>query len=220
MIHRQENHTDEEAKRLAALSSYNVLDTLPEKEFDAITRLASYICQAPIALISLVDEERQWFKSSIGVDVDHTPREQAFCQYTIQSDDIFEVGNATEDEAFKDNPLVTGSMHIRFYAGAPLIDPNGHRLGSLCVIDTVPRSLNEQQRDALRTLAGEVMSHLLLKKQKRELEKSLAAHKEFSTLFNTSPEIHYIAGADSSIEFINDAVTGILGYTPEQAIGR
>lgn len=217
---RPEILTETEAKRLTALNSYNVLDTLPEKEYDAITRLASYICQAPIALISLVDEERQWFKSSIGIDVDHTPREQAFCQHTILSDELFEVDNATEDEKFKDNPLVTGSMHIRFYAGAPLIDPDGHRLGSLCVIDTVPRSLTNEQRDALRTLADEVMSHLLLRKQKLELEKSLEEHKQFYTLFNSSPEIHYIANKDSSIEFINDAVTGILGYTPEQAVGR
>ncbi|PJJ83874.1 PAS domain-containing protein [Mucilaginibacter auburnensis] len=220
MIQRQDNQTDTEAKRLEALNSYNVLDTLPEKEYDAITRLASYICQAPIALITLIDEERQWFKSSIGIDIDQTSRQDAFCNQTILSDEILEIDNAEEDELFKNNPFVTGSAHVRFYAGAPLIDPEGHRLGSLCVIDTVPRSLNEQQRDALRTLASEVMSHLVLRKQKRELERSLEIHKQFSTLFNISPEIHYIAGADSSIEFINDAVTGILGYTPQQAIGR
>ena len=220
MINTQESHSEIEAKRLAALNSYNVMDTLPEKEYDAITRLASYICQVPIALISLVDQERQWFKSAVGLNVDQTPRADAFCNHTILSDEILEIDDATKDEAFKDNTLVTGGVNIRFYAGAPLIDPDGHRLGSLCVIDTVPRKLNEQQRDALRTLADEVMSHLLLRKQKRELEASLVAHKEFYNLFNTSPEIHYIAGADSSIEFINDAVTNILGYTPQQAIGR
>lgn len=220
MINTQEIHTETEAKRLAALNSYNVMDTLPEKEYDAITRLVSYICQVPIALISLVDQERQWFKSAVGLDIDQTPRADAFCNHTILNDEILEVDNAAEDETFKDNALVTGKLGIRFYAGAPLIDPDGHRLGSLCVIDTVPRKLNEQQRDALRTLADEVMSHLLLRKQKKELEASLEAHKEFYNLFNSSPEIHYIAGADSNIEFINDAVTNILGYTPRQAIGR
>jgi len=220
MIHKQETHSDIEAKRIAALNSYNVMDTLPEKEYDAITRLASYICQAPIALITLLDDERQWFKSSVGLDIDQTPRADAFCNYTILNDEILEIDNAEEDERVKDNPFVTGEAHIRFYAGAPLIDPEGHRLGSLCVIDTVPRKLDEQQRDALRTLASEVMSHLLLRKQKKALEASLEAHKEFYNLFNTSPEIHYIAGADSNIEFINDAVTNILGYTPQQAIGR
>lgn len=220
MIMKQEILSDAEAKRLEALNSYNVMDTLPEKEYDAITRLASYICQVPIALISLIDEERQWFKSSIGLDIDQTPRADAFCNHTILSDHILEIDNAAEDETFKNNPFVTGSAHIRFYAGAPLIDPDGHHLGSLCVIDTVPRKLNDQQRDALRTLASEVMSHLLLRKQKKALEKSFEAHKELYNLFNSSPEIHYIAAADSTIEFINDAVTGILGYTPQQAIGR
>lgn len=220
MVKKQEILADTEAKRLAALNSYNVMDTLPEKEFDAITRLASYICQVPIALISLVDDQRQWFKSAVGLDIDQTPRADAFCNYTILNDQILEIDNAAEDETFKNNPFVTGSAHIRFYAGAPLIDPDGHRLGSLCVIDTVPRKLDDQQRDALRTLADEVMSHLLLRKQKKALEKSLEAHKEFYNLFNSSPEIHYIAATDSTIEFINDAVTNILGYTPDQAIGR
>lgn len=221
MIERQEDIlSDTEAKRIAALSSYDVLDTLPEKEYDALTRLASYICKAPIALISFVDDERQWFKSSIGVEIDGTPLDVAFCNHTILSDDLLEIDDATKDDKFKDNPFVTGPAHIRFYAGAPLVDPNGHRLGSLCVIDTVPRHLNDEQRDALRTLASEVMSHLLLRKQKKELEGALAVHKEFYNLFNSSPEIHFIAGADSTIEQINQSVTSILGYQPQQAIGR
>jgi PAS domain S-box-containing protein len=209
-----------EHKRLSALESYNVLDTLPEKEFDAITRLASYICQAPIALITLVDAERQWFKSKIGIDAEATPRAGGFCTHTIAGDDIVEIYDASKEELFKNNTLVIGRPHIRFYAGAPLIDPDGHRLGSLCVVDTVPRRLSEKQRDALRTLADEIMSHLLLRKQKKELEKTLAIHKEFYTLFNTSPEIHLIADKDSKIELINEAVNTMLGYSPKQATGR
>jgi PAS domain S-box-containing protein len=220
MIKTQPAMTDIETKRLEALSSYNVLDTLPEKEYDAITRLASYICQVPVALISLIDAERQWFKSVIGLDATETSRADAFCNYTILSDEILEVNNATENETFKDNPFVQGEANIRFYAGAPLIDPEGNRLGSLCVIDNHPRKLTFEQRDALRTLADEVMSHLVLRKQKKELQQSLETHKQFYTLFNSSPDIHFIADKDSNIELINKSVSKILGFDPEQAIGR
>lgn len=212
--------TDNETKRLEALSSYNVLDTLPEKEYDAITRLASYICQVPVALISLVDGDRQWFKSKVGLKLDQTSRADAFCAHTILTDELMEITNASESEIFKDNALVTGELNVRFYAGAPLIDPDGHRLGSLCVIDTVPRRLTPEQRDALRTLADEVMSHFLLRKQKRELQESLDVHKEFYNLFDSSPELHLIANEDASIQYINKAVTDILGYDPEQCIGK
>jgi len=220
MIHEQPAISDIETKRLNALSSYNVLDTLPEKEYDAITRLASYICQVPVAVISLIDTDRQWFKSIVGLDATQTSRADAFCNYTILNDEILEINNAAEDDIFKNNPFVTGDMQIRFYAGAPLIDPDGNRLGSLCVVDTVPRKLTFEQRDALRTLADEVMLHLLLRKQKRELQKSLEAHKEFFNLFDTSPEIHFIADKDSNIELINKSVSTILGYDPQQAIGK
>ncbi|MHB8206585.1 PAS domain-containing protein [Mucilaginibacter sp.] len=215
-----ETSPDNESQRLTALSSYNVLDTLPEKEYDAITRLASYICQVPIALVSLIDEDRQWFKSKVGLDTDGTPRADAFCHYTILDDGILEVNDAHKSNLFKDNVLVTGAPNIRFYAGAPLIDPNGHRLGSLCVIDQVPRKLTDEQKDALRTLADEVMSHLILKKQKEELKVSLAVHKDFYRLFNSSPEIHFVADKDSNIELINNSVERVLGYTPEQVMGK
>lgn len=220
MIQKQQVFSDTETKRLKALSSYNVLDTLPEKEYDAITRLASYICQVPVALISLIDRDRQWFKSTFGLDLSQTSRADAFCNYTINNDEILEVSNAAEDETFKDNIFVKGEAHIRFYAGAPLIDPGGNRLGSLCVVDTVPRKLTYEQRDALRTLADEVMSHLVLRKQKKELQESLDAHKEFFNLFDTSPEIHFIADKDSNIQLINKSVSTILGYDPQQAIGK
>jgi PAS domain S-box-containing protein len=220
MIQKQHAISDTETKRLRALSSYNVLDTLPEKEYDAITRLASYICQVPVALITLIDSDRQWFKSTFGMDLIQTSRADSFCTYTIQNDEILEVSNAAEDEVFGDNIFVKGEAHIRFYAGAPLIDPEGNRLGSLCVVDMVPRKLTFEQRDALRTLADEVMSHLVLRKQKKELQQSLDAHKEFFNLFDTSPEIHFIADKDSNIELINKSVSTILGYDPQQAIGK
>jgi PAS domain S-box-containing protein len=209
-------------KRLSALNSYNVLDTLPEREFDAIARLASYICEVPIAQINFIDSERHWFKSSIGMDVGGTamPVEETFCKYTIVQDDIFEVSDTTLSEPYKSADPVTGDFHMRFYAGASLIDPDGYHLGTLCVVDHKPKKLTEKQKDALRTLASEVMSQLVLRKQKKALEASLAFHKDFYTLFNTSGEIHYIANADGKIEMINDAVFTILGFTAQQAIGR
>lgn len=211
---------DGEEQRLAALASYHVLDTLPEKQYDAITRLASYICQVPIALISLLDGERQWFKSKVGLGVDETPRADAFCHYTILSDEILEVDNVLNDDRFKDNRLVLDDPHIQFYAGAPLIDPEGHHLGSLCVIDRVPRKLSDEQKDALRTLADEVMSNLLLNRKKKELEAAVKAREDFYQLFNSSSEIHYILSTDGKIEVINDAVTNVLGYKPADVIGK
>jgi PAS domain S-box-containing protein len=220
MVNKKYPVPNNEFKRIDTLKSYNVLDTLPEKEYDAITRLASYICQVPIAMISLIDDERQWIKSKVGLDTNEVPRADAFCTYTILNDEILEVGNLLEHDVFKDNAFVKNEPYIRFYAGAPLIDPDGYHLGSLCVVDTVPRKLMPEQRDALRTLADEVMSHLLLKKQKQDLEIALETHKEFFNLFNASPEIHLIANKGSNIELINNALKAILGYEPEQAIGK
>ena len=210
----------DEQKRLQALDSYNVLDTLPEKEYDAITRLASYICQTPISLITLVDSQRQWVKSRVGIEADHISRFESFCNHVVENDEIFEISDAHESEQFKNNFQVIGEPFIRFYAGAPLIDPDGHRLGSLCVIDRVPRKLSPEQRDALRTLANEVMSHMVLRKQKKELEASVEIHKEFYNLFNSSSEIQAIVDIDSTIELINDAVTSILGYDRKEMVGH
>ena len=210
----------DEAERINALNAYHILDTLPEKDYDAITRLASYICETPIALISLIDVDRQWFKSKVGLPVSETPRADAFCRYTIMGKEIMEVPDTTLDELFADNVFVTGEPNIRFYAGAPLIDSDGYKLGSLCVIDSVARKLTFEQRDALQTLANEVISHLTLRKQKRELEESLKLHNEFFNLFNNSPEIHCVMDRTTRIQLINNSVTRILGYAPHEAIGH
>ena len=158
-----------EAKRLKVLWQYEVLDTVPEELFDDLTELAAQICEAPIALISLVDEKRQWFKSRVGTTVSETSRDISFCAYAITQNDLFIVPDALRDERFARSPLVTSDPKIRFYAGAPLITPDGHALGTLCVIDKVPRELRLEQKQALRTLARHVVSQLELRRRSREL---------------------------------------------------
>jgi GAF domain-containing protein len=159
----------DEKKRLKVLWQYDVLDTVPEEVFDDLTELAARICEAPIALISLLDEKRQWFKSKVGTTVNETSRDISFCAYAITQNDLFIVPDATLDARFADNPLVTSDPHIRFYAGAPLITPDGHALGTLCVIDKVPRELRADQKQALRILARHVVSQLELRRRSREL---------------------------------------------------
>ncbi|OYV96587.1 MAG: hypothetical protein B7Z62_07915 [Deltaproteobacteria bacterium 37-65-8] len=154
-----------EAMRLVTLRGYDVLDTLPEQAFDDLTLLAAQICQVPIAVVSLVDENRQWFKSIIGLDAKETPRDVAFCAHSIlTSDELLEVYDAQLDPRFADNPLVTSDPHIRFYAGAPLVAPDGHALGTLCVIDCVPRELSTEQKNALRALSRTVIAQLELRR--------------------------------------------------------
>jgi hypothetical protein len=158
-----------EKKRLKVLWQYEVLDTVPEEVFDDLTELAARICEAPIALISLVDEQRQWFKSKVGTTLQETSREVSFCAYAITQNDLFIVPDATRDERFASSPLVLSDPQIRFYAGAPLVTPDGHALGTLCVIDKVPRELRPDQKHALRILARHVVSQLELRRRSREL---------------------------------------------------
>src|SRR5882724_8066297 len=153
-----------EKKRLKVLWQYQVLDTVPEEVFDDLTELAARICEAPIAMITLVDEDRQWFKSKLGVTVSETSRDISFCTHAIGQPELFIVPDATLDERFAQNPLVTSDPQIRFYAGAPLVTPDGHALGTLCVIDKIPRELRLEQKQALRVLARHVMTQLELRR--------------------------------------------------------
>ena len=158
-----------EIQRLNVLWEYDVLDTVPERVFDDLTELAAKICEAPIALISLIDEKRQWFKSKVGISVKETSRDISFCAHAIKSENLFIVPDATKDKRFANNPLVTSEPKIRFYAGAPLITPDGHALGTLCIIDKVPRELRPEQKQALTILARHVMTQLELRRHAREL---------------------------------------------------
>lgn len=199
-----------EEKRLEALYSYNILDTIPEEEYDTITKIASEICDTPIALVSLIDPTRQWFKSHHGLGASETPREYAFCGHSIlEPDELFIIPDATKDERFHDNPLTTGEPHVIFYAGAPLNTPDGHSLGTLCVIDTKPReNLTEGQKTSLKALAKQVMSQLELRRKNIRLER---ANKEISRLNEQLNHFAYrlthdlktpIRGINSLVDFI------------------
>lgn len=163
-----------EPARLASLHRYRILDTEPERAFDDLTMLASHICSTPMALITLVDADRQWFKSRIGITAPETSRTVSFCAHAIKQRDLFIIPDARADERLRDNPLVTGEPHIRFYAGAPLITPDGYALGALCVVDRVTRTLTPQQIDALDALRRQVQSQLELRRHVFDLEQALA----------------------------------------------
>jgi len=181
-----------ETQRIAALQSYHVLDTEAEPAFDDATRLATLICGTPISLISLIDENRQWFKSRVGIHVPETCRDIAFCSHAILHPDILVVPNALEDERFARNPLVTGEPHIRSYAGVPLINPDGYALGTLCVIDHVSRQFTAQQLDALAAIARQVVAQLELRRQVSRMQQVLQERQqteaEYQALFENAGE--------------------------------
>ena len=154
-----------ESKRLKVLWQYEVLDTVPEEMFDELTELAASICEAPIALVSLVDEDRQWFKSAQGIRLRETDRDMSFCAHAICQPGLFIVSDAWRDARFKNSRLVTQAPKIRFYAGSPLITPDGYALGTLCVLDKTPRKLTPVQKHALQLLARVVVTQLELRRQ-------------------------------------------------------
>jgi two-component system, sensor histidine kinase len=203
---------EHEGARLAALDRYAILDTSPEEAFGEIVRLASSLCNVPIALITLIDATRQWFKARVGLDAPETPREISFCGHAIcAGDDVFVVEDASADPRFADNPLVTATPHIRFYAGAPLVTPDGYNLGTLCVIDDKPRTLTEPQRLALRALARQVIVQLELRRQLNEVERmkmdfvSTVSHELRTPLTSIRGSLSLLA-------------SGVMGALPDEAL--
>jgi len=162
-----------ESGRLAALDRYAILDTEPEQTFDDLVVLAAYVCKTPIAMLSLVDDHRQWFKSKVGVEIRETPRDTSFCAHAILQQDLFIVTDTRHDARFRENPLVVGEPHIRFYAGAPLINEDGFALGTLCVIDREPRELDETQKEALKSLSRLALGQMELRQNLRLLKEAL-----------------------------------------------
>ena len=162
-----------EAARIAALNRYAILDTEPEQSFDDLVILAAYVCKTPMAMLSLVDEHRQWFKSKVGVQVRETPREVSICSHAIRQEDLFVVPDTLEDPRFRENVLVVGEPRIRFYAGAPLVNEDGFALGTLCVVDREPRELDEDQRSALMSLRRLALAQMELRQNLRLLKEAL-----------------------------------------------
>ncbi|HEY0137297.1 MAG TPA: histidine kinase dimerization/phospho-acceptor domain-containing protein, partial [Nannocystis sp.] len=208
----------DEAERMAALRGYAVLDTPPEQEFDELTQFASALCDTPIALVSLVDTERQWFKSRVGLDVPETSRNLAFCSHAILQRGIFEVEDASRDKRFADNPLVASDPNIRFYAGAPLLHPSGYQLGTLCVIDRVPRKLTPIQRQGLEVLSRQVISQLELRRQVRQLARlSLEiAESRDQALAGTRAKDIFLASMSHELRTPLNAILGLSQFLLER----
>ncbi|WP_126246737.1 PAS domain S-box protein [Chitinophaga rhizosphaerae] len=194
-----------EAARLRALRSYNILDTFREEEYEKLTDLASRICGMPISLVTLIDENRQWIKAKTGLDVGETPRSESICQYTISHSDLFEVNDASKDTRFKELPGVSGDEHIRYYAGYPLIDREGFALGALCVLDRKPGVLNREQKESLKLLAEMVVS--LIVERRKNIERSY-----FEQLFELSQDLMCIVQANGFYRNVNPAFTKTLGW--------
>jgi diguanylate cyclase len=214
-----------EAQRLAALQALEVLDSAPEVEFDALVRVASVVCGVPVSLISLIDQDRQWFKANLGLDgVSQTPRDIAFCAHAIETDDLFEVDDATLDPRFATNPLVTDAPDIRFYAGMPLRLSGGMRVGTLCVIDRRPRHLEPHQREVLRCLGLAAVQALEGRQAGRALKAVMAqlAHSDqrLRHLYNATPAMMHSIDAQGVLVTVSDAWLARLGYRREEVVGR
>lgn len=207
-----------EAKRLLTLQLLGVLDTAPEEEFDAIVQAAALLCDAPVSLISLIDKDRQWFKANHGLDgVSETPRNVSFCTHAILDDEPLVVPDATADPRFLDNPLVTGSPHIRFYAGVPLLFENGEKVGTICVIDSKPRQLTETQTAILRSLSKAAVQLL----KSRQLANDLvASENRFRALSDSSPLGVFATDLEGACTYTNDRWQTIFALSQAQAEGN
>jgi diguanylate cyclase (GGDEF)-like protein/PAS domain S-box-containing protein len=220
-----------ERQRLAALHRLGLMDSEPEPEFDELVQLAAAICETPVCMVTLLDEKRQWFKASIGIKARETTREVAFCNYTIQQPGVLEVSDATDDPRFANNPLVTEGERYRFYAGIPVHTPEGYPLGSLCVLDCVPRKLTTLQLTALRLLGRQVNARLELREQRLALKAALQTTEtaraelarsdaRFQAFMDSAPFMSYIKDAEGHFVFYNQLLSERFGISREDWIGK
>ena len=209
---------ENEQDRLRKLYELNILDTLEEQAYDDITRLAAEICETPIALVSLVDHDRQWFKSHHGLDARETPREFAFCAHAILGDDVLVVEDSSKDERFHDNPLYIDEPHVNFYAGAPLIMSDDHKLGTLCVIGNEARTISDDQKEALKALARQVVSQLELRLKLKELE--ILDHTKDEFISMVSHELRTpLTAIYGSLSLLQSSKTGELDEKQKKLVG-
>ena len=213
-----------EAARLRALRAYHILDTDPEQVFDDLTLLASQVCGTPIALITLVDENRQWFKSKVGTDVQETARNISFCAHAIEQPGLFVVPDTLSDGRFRDNPMVVNEPHIRFYAGAPLLTRDGDPLGTICVVDSMPRTLTADQRAALNALRRQAETQLELRRKLDELRLAIEGLEKLGGLlpFCSTCALNITIPADpAAMTTVGDGVTELLinkGWPEEEVM--
>jgi len=201
---------ENENKRLSALNEYKIMDTLPEQAYDDFAKLAALICHTPIALITLLDDHRQWFKARVGMETSETPREQAFCAHAIMNpDEVMIVKDATRDERFANNPLVTSDPNICFYAGVPLVTPTGEALGTICVIDNKPREITPNQLEALKVLSREVIVQLELRRSIATLEQSVLEQDKYVEQLQEHQRDMDKVRSELETQSITDALTGI-----------
>jgi hypothetical protein len=200
-----------ESSRVATLHRYSILDSLSEPEFDDASTLAAILCGTPVSLVSLIDQDRQWFKAKVGIDITETPRSQSFCAYTLATARTLVVPDAQLDPRFADNPLVTGDPNIRFYAGAPITAPNGHIIGSVCVIDTKPRSLTPFQIIGLESLARQVMALI-------EARYNLIENKRTVAALLQSDVQHWLGEADLELRRISIIANQTLRFHRQSSL--
>jgi len=200
---------DNETRRLEVLDAYKILDTLPEQVYDDFTQLASIVAGCPTAMLSLVDDHRQWFKSRIGIDDEETSREIAFCAHAIVNPrEVMVIPDATLDARFSANPLVTSDRHIRFYAGAPLVAPSGEAVGTICVMDREPRDITPEQSKALMILSRQIIAQLELRRNVASLEKSVLEKESHVTHLREYQRELERVGRELRTQSMTDALTG------------
>ena len=220
-----------EQERLAALAALGIMDSAPEPAYDEAVQLAAAVCKTPIGIVTLLDDQRQWFKARLGVDHSETARKYAFCDHAIREEDVFVVSDASLDPRFCDNPLVTGSPRIRFYAGMPFKSPDGHPLGTICVIDTLPRELDSEQLMALKILSRQIASQIGMRAQMIQLNAALAEKERlrkesstsvalFESFMDNSPLVAFMKDEQGHLLYYNRQFASRFRISPDAWIGK